>query len=97
MDGVWRSGVIIELYSVMMYYTTLENRGYLIVITEPERRLQQTDKDVRAENDLLNDLGFNLCVVPWSLVVRLVTYFRVVEVIKTEVLSGQVEESERIR
>ena len=97
MDRVWRSGVIIELYSVMMYYTTLENRGYLIVITEPERRLQQTDKDVRAENDLLNDLGFNLCVVPWSLVVRLVTYFRVVEVIKTEVLSGQVEESERIR
>jgi len=97
MDGVWRSGVIIELYSVMMYYTTLENRGYLIVITEPERRLQQTDKDVRAENDLLNDLGFNLCVVPWSLVVRLVTYFRVVEVVKTEVLSGQVEESERIR
>ena len=97
MDGVWRSRVIIELYSVMMYYTTLENRGYLIVITEPERRLQQTDKDVRAENDLLNDLGFNLCVVPWSLVVRLVTYFRVVEVVKTEVLSGQVEESERIR
>jgi len=97
MDRVWRSGVIIELYSVMMYYTTLENRGYLIVITEPERRLQQTDKDVRAENDLLNDLGFNLCVVPWSLVVRLVTYFRVVEVVKTEVLSGQVEESERIR
>ena len=97
MDRVWRSGVIIELYSVMMYYTTLENRGYLIVITEPERRLQQTDKDVRAENDLLNDLGFNLCVVPWSLVVRLVTYFRVVEVVKTEVLSGQVEELERIR
>jgi len=75
----------------------LENRGYLIVIAEPEKRLWQTGKDVRAENDLLNNLGFNLCVVPWSLVVRLVTYFRVVEVVKTEVLSGQVEESERIR
>ena len=25
----------------------------------------------------MNDLGFNLCVVPWSLVVRLVVYFRV--------------------
>jgi len=75
----------------------LENRGYLIVITEPERRLQQTSKDIRAENDLLNNLGFNLCVVPWSLVMRLVAYFRVVEVVKTEVLSGQVEESERIR
>jgi len=46
---------------------------------------------------LLNDLGFNLCVVPWSLVIRLVVYFGVVEVIKTEVLSRQVEESERIR
>ena len=46
---------------------------------------------------MLNDLGFNLCVVPRSLVVRLVVYFGVVEVIKTEVLSSQVEELERIR
>jgi len=67
------------------------------VITEPERRLQQIGKDVGAENDLLNDLGFNLCVMLWSPVIRLVAYFRVVEVIKTKVLSGQVEESERIR
>jgi len=67
------------------------------VIAEPERRLQQTDKDVGVENDLLNDLGFNLCVAPQSPVVRLVMYFGVVEVVKTEVLSGQVEELERIR
>ena len=67
------------------------------MIAKPERRLRWTVKDVRAENDLLNDLGFNLCVAPQSLVVRLVAYFGVVEVIKTEVLSGQVEESERIR
>jgi len=67
------------------------------VIAEPERRLWQTGKDVRAENNLLNDLGFNLCVAPRSLVVRLVTYFRVMEVVETEVLSRQVEESERIR
>jgi len=67
------------------------------VIAKPERRLQRTVKDVRAENDLLNDLGFNLCIMPQSPVVRLVTYFGVVEVIKTEVLSGQVEELERIR
>ena len=59
------------------------------MIAKPERRLQQTVKDVRVENDLLNDLGFNLCVAPWSLVMRLVTYFGVVEVIKTEVLSGK--------
>ena len=57
------------------------------MIAKPERRLQQTVKDVGAENDLLNDLGFNLCVAPRSLVVRLVAYFGVVEVVKTEVLS----------
>ena len=45
----------------------------------------------------MNDLGFNLCVVPWSPVVRLVAYFGVEEVVETEVLSDQVEESERIR
>jgi len=33
----------------------------------------------------LNDLGFNLCVVPQSPVVRLVAYLGVIEVIKTEV------------
>jgi len=59
------------------------------VSTKPERRLRWTGKDVGAENNLLNDLGFNLCVAPQSLVVRLVTYFGVVEVIKTEVLSGK--------
>jgi len=67
------------------------------VIAKPERRLWQAGKDIGVENDLLNDLGFNLCVAPQSLVVRLVMYFGVMEVVKTEVLSGQVEESERIR
>ena len=67
------------------------------MIVKPERRLWQISKDIGAENDLLNDLGFNLCVVPQSPVMRLVTYFGVREVVKTEVLSGQIEESERIR
>ena len=67
------------------------------MITKPERRLRRTVKDIGAENDLLNDLGFNLCVVPQSPVIRLVMYFGVVEVVKTEVLSGQVKESERMR
>ena len=65
------------------------------MIAKPERRLRRTVKDVGAENDLLNNLGFNLCVAPQSPVMRLVVYFRVVEVVKTEVLSGQM--SERIR
>ena len=67
------------------------------MIAKSERRLWRTIKDIGAENDLLNDLGFNLCVAPQSPVMRLVTYFRVVEAVKTEVLSDQVEESERIR
>ena len=67
---------------------------YLAMI---QRRLWQTLKDVGVENDLLNDLGFNLCVAPRSPVVRLVAYFGVEEVVETEVLSDQVEESERIR
>jgi len=67
------------------------------VIAKPERRLWQTGKNVGVENNLLNDLGFNLCVAPWSPVMRLVVYFRMMEVVKTEVLSGQVEESEGIR
>jgi len=47
------------------------------VIAEPERKLWWTDKDIGVENDLLNDLGFNLCVAPWSPVVVLVVYFGV--------------------
>jgi len=64
---------------------------YLAMI---ERRLRRRGKDIGAENDLLNDLGFNLCVAPQSPVVRLVTYFGVREVVKTEVLWSQVKESE---
>jgi len=44
-----------------------------------EKRLRQWDKDVGTESDLLNDLGFNLCVVPQSPVVKLVAYFGVIE------------------
>ena len=70
-----------------LFRSNVQCRGgmYLVMI---ERRLRRTIKDVGAENNLLNDLGFNLCVVPWSPVVRLVAYFGVVEVIETEVLSG---------
>ena len=67
---------------------------YLAMI---ERRLWQTVKDVGAENDLLNDLGFNLYVAPRSSVVRLVVYFGVKKVIKTEVLRSRVKELEWTR
>jgi len=67
------------------------------VLSDDKRRLQQTVKDVGAENDLLNDLGFNLYVAPRSPVMRLVAYFGVEEVVETEVLSSQVKELERIR
>jgi len=56
------------------------SEGRYLVIRE--RRLRWRDKDVGAESDLLNDLGFNLCVGLRSLVVRLVVYFKVAEVDK---------------
>jgi len=64
---------------------------YLVMI---ERRLRRRDKDVGVESDLLNDLGFNLCVALWSLVVRLVAYFGVKEVVKTEVLRSRLKDPE---
>jgi len=70
-------------------------RGMYLAIVE--KRLRWRGKDVGAENDLLNDLGFNLCVAPRSLVVRLVVYIGVMEVVKTEVLKGRVKESEWTR
>jgi len=49
---------------------------YLAIV---ERKLRQRGKDVGAENNLLNDLGFNLCIASRSPVVRLVAYFGVVK------------------
>ena len=86
--------MIIRNHTLFRSNVRCQRRIYLAMI---KRRLRRTVKDVGVENDLLNDLGFNLCVAPRSLVMRLVAYFRVVEVVETEVLSGQVEESERIR
>jgi len=97
MDGVQRCRVIDKKYTPERSNVLSRREILLSDSIDPKRRLQRTDKDIGAENDLLNDLGFNLCVVPWSLVVRLVAYFGVMEVIKTEILSGQVEELERIR
>ena len=52
----------------------------------PKSRLWQQVKDVRAEYDLMNDLGFNLCVVPWSPVMRWLRILEWKEVIRGEVL-----------
>ena len=76
--------MIVRNHTLFWGNVQCRRRMYLAMI---ERRLRRTVKDVGAENDLLNDLGFNLCVAPWSPVVRLVAYFRVVKVVKTEVLS----------
>jgi len=61
-------------------------RGMYLAIVE--RMLQWRGKNVGVENDLLNDLGFNLCVAPRSPVMKLVAYFGVKEVVKTEILRG---------
>jgi len=47
------------------------------MIKKPKRRLWQKEKNVEAKYNLINDLGFNLCIAPQSLVMRLVAYFGV--------------------
>jgi len=97
MDGAWRCRVIDKKYTPERS-SVLCQRGILLSDSiNPERRLWQTGKDVRAENDLLNNLGFNLCVTPQSPVMSLVAYFGVMEVVKTEVLRRQMKESEWTR
>jgi len=41
----------------------------------PDSRPQQIGKTSERSRALMNDLGFNLCVAPWSLVMILVAYF----------------------
>jgi len=52
----------------------------------PKRRLWWQVKDIGAEYDLMNDLGFNLCVVPQSLVMRWSPISEWREVVRGEVL-----------
>jgi len=86
---------IIDRNYTLFQSKVLRRRGMYLAMVE--RRLRWRGKDVGAENDLLNDLGFNLCVTPWSPVMRLVAYFGVMEVVKTKVLRSQVKESEWTR
>ena len=60
-----------------MYCTFLKNRQYLAIIEKPKEGSGGQKKDIGAKYDLMNDLGFNLYVTSWSLVVRLVAYFEV--------------------
>jgi len=49
-------------------------------------RLWQKVKDIGAEYNLMNDLGFNLCVASWSPVVRWLCILEWREVIREKVL-----------
>jgi len=49
------------------------------MIENPKNRLWQIGKMLEQSTTLINDLGFNLCVAPQSLVVMLVAYFGVKE------------------
>ena len=93
-DGIpekQKYGIIDRNYTPLRSNVQCRRRMYLAMI---ERRLRRRDKDVRVESDLLNDLGFNLCVAPRSPVVRLVAYFGVKEVVKTEVLRSRLKDPE---
>ena len=47
------------------------------MIEKSKKKTPAEGNDIRVEYDLINNLGFNLCVAPWSLVVILVMYFGV--------------------
>jgi len=49
------------------------------MMENPKNRLWQIGKMLEQSTTLINDLGFNLCVAPQSLVVMLVAYFGVKE------------------
>jgi len=67
------------------------------ILSDDKKKTPADYQGRRSRERLIERPWLNLCVAPRSPVVRLVVYFRVVEVIEAEVLSGQVEESERIR
>jgi len=74
-DGIpeeQKYGIIDRNYTPFQSNVQRRRGMYLAII---ERRLWRQDKGIGAESDLLNNLGFNLYVVPWSPVVRLVVYF----------------------
>jgi len=85
--------IIDRIPSVPENCTTSERN----ILSDDRKKTPVTSQGHREESDLLNDLGFNLCVAPRSLVMRLVAYFGVREVAKTEVLRNQVKESEWTR
>ena len=59
-----------------MYSTTSENRQYLAVVENLRKQaLVNRTRHRSGVRLFINDLGFNLCVAPQSLVVRLVAYF----------------------
>jgi len=65
-DGIpeeQKYGIIDRNYTPFRSNVQRRRGMYLVMI---ERRLRRRDKDVGAESDLLNDLGFNLCVAPRS-------------------------------
>jgi len=54
------------------------NRGYFGVMCEGSPYSSGGQRKILEQSiTLVNDLGFNLCVVPWSSVMRLFTYFGV--------------------
>ena len=60
-----------------IYSTIFENRQYLVMMKNLKKQaLANRTKCWSGVQLLMNNLGFNLCVVPQSLVVRLVVYFR---------------------
>ena len=57
---------------------------------KPQEKTLTKRNDVRMEYDLINDLSFNLCVVPWSLVVKWSCILELREVVRKRSLGNKI-------
>jgi len=58
---------------------------------KPQEKTPVERNDVRVEYNLMNDLGFNLCVAPWSLVVKWSCISELREVVRKRSLGSKIE------
>jgi len=57
---------------------------------KPQEKTPAERNDVGVEYDLMNDLSFNLCIAPWSLVVKWSHILELREVVKKRSLGSKI-------
>ena len=57
---------------------------------KPPKKTLAERNNIRMEYDLMNDLSFNLCIAPWSLVVKWLCILELREVIRKRSLGSKI-------